>query len=192
MVNEAESAALVVRAASGETAAFELLVRQHQQLVFRWALVLAADRDDADDLAQAVWIKAHQSLGGYRGDAKFTTWLYRILFNLRDDERRTRVRRTDALSRWQVNVGGATGDSPQDDLDAERLVTIVKRYLGDLPPRQRAVFAMADFEEIPAREIAERLQIPEVTVRTNLLKARRAIRKRLLLTEPRLVQEYRS
>lgn len=183
---------LVTRSAAGEAEAFRTLVRQFHRQVYRWSIVLSTDADDAEDLAQAVWIRVHRSLATYRGDAKFSTWLYRITFNIGEERRRTSHRRADALSREQSHAMVEPEVQRHANLDAERLVAIVRSYLGDLPSRQRAVFAMADFEGVPAAEIAERLEIPVATVRTNLLKARRAIRQRLLSSEPRLVLEYRS
>src|SRR5689334_16724242 len=79
-MTEADTATLVARAVAGEDGAFDRLVRTYHAVVYRWALVVAADPDEADDLTQAVWIKAHRSLGSFRGDAKFSSWLYRITY----------------------------------------------------------------------------------------------------------------
>lgn len=191
-MTDAETADLVARAAAGEGDAFTELVLGHHALVFRWALVLADDPDEADDLAQAVWIKAHRGLGGYRGSAKFTTWLYRITSNTAVEFGRKRQRQWTALAMWRESGEGLAGAVPaHDDLDEKQLIGVVRGMLGHLPPRQRAVFAMADLDGVTTAEIADRLEIEEATVRVTLFKARRAIRSRLLHQEPKLMEEHR-
>jgi RNA polymerase sigma-70 factor (ECF subfamily) len=192
-MTDADTAALVARAAAGDSDAFTALVRGHHTLVFRWALVVADDPDDADDLAQAVWIKAYRGLKGYRGGAKFTTWLYRITYNTAVEVGRKRQRQATALS--SISEGEDALDevvSAHEDLDRTRLIAVVREMLCRLPPRQRAVFALADLDDVSTAEIADRLEIEEATVRVTLFKARRAIRHRLLLEEPKLTEEHRS
>jgi RNA polymerase sigma-70 factor (ECF subfamily) len=192
-MTDAETADLVARAAEGDSEAFTELVRGHHTLVFRWALVVAEDPDDADDLAQAVWIKVYRGLGGYRGGAKFTTWLYRITYNAAVEFRRKRGRQWTALTARQDSGKGPDEATPaHDELDQQHLIAVVRGMLGDLPPRQRAVFALADLDGLATAEIADRLEIEEATVRVTLFNARRAIRSRLLRQEPKLMEEHRS
>ena len=192
-MTEAETADLVARAAAGDGEAFTALVRGHHTLVFRWALVVADNPDDADDLAQTVWIKAYRGLGGFRRGAKFTTWLYRITYHTAIEVGRTRRRRSTVLTTWKDGDAGRGESAPTpDDMDQQQLIAVVRRLLGDLPPRQRAVFALADLDGVTTAEIAHRLDIAEATVRVTLFKARRAIRSRLLRDEPKLMEEHRS
>jgi RNA polymerase sigma-70 factor (ECF subfamily) len=192
-MTDAETAALVARAAGGDGNAFTELVREHHKLVFRWALVVADDPDDADDLAQAVWIKAYRGLKGYRGGAKFTTWLYRITYNTAVEVGRKRNRQSTALAGQRESEGAPDEAAPaHEDLDRARLIDVVREMLTGLPPRQRAVFALADLDGVSTAEIADRLEIEEATVRVTLFKARRAIRSRLLRKEPKLMEEHRS
>jgi RNA polymerase sigma-70 factor (ECF subfamily) len=192
-MTDADMAALVARAAAGDSDAFTELVHGHHTLVFRWALIVAGDPDDADDLAQAVWIKAYRGLKGYRGEAKFTTWLYRITYNTAVEVGRKRHRQSAALAAMdegeEVPLESA---SVHDELDQRRLMAVIRDMLSGLPPRQRAVFALADLDGVNTAEIADRLEIEEATVRVTLFKARRAIRSRLLLQEPKLMEEHRS
>lgn len=191
-MTDAETADLVARARAGDREAFTQLVRGHHALVFRWALVVAGDPDEADDVAQAVWIKVYRGLGAYRGGSKFTTWLYRVTWRAAVESGRTRQRRAKVLAEWQGDTGADLVSVMPAEPDQGKLLAVVRRYLGDLPPRQRAIFAMADLDGVPAAEIAERLEIAEATVRVTLFKARRAIRGRLLQQEPRLMEEHRS
>jgi RNA polymerase sigma-70 factor (ECF subfamily) len=191
-MTEADTIDLIARAAAGDGDAVDRLVRSHQALVFRWALVAAADPDDAEDIAQAVWIKAVNHLGAFRGTARFTSWLYRLTFNTVVEWGRTRQRRAVALKLWRNGDGGASVAHPTDDIDAVQLRATVRALLADLPPRQRAVFALAELEDRGTAEIAEMLGIEEATVRVTLMKSRRAIRERMLAQQPRLSEEHRS
>jgi RNA polymerase sigma-70 factor (ECF subfamily) len=192
-MTDADMATLVACATRGDSEAFAELVREHHTLVFRWALVVADDPDDADDLAQAVWIKAYHGLKGYRGGAKFTTWLYRITYNTAVEVGRKRDRQSTALAGQGEREEAVAEIAPaHENLDQRRLVAVIRKMLAGLPPRQRAVFALADLDDVSTAEIADRLEIEEATVRVTLFKARRAIRNRLLLEEPKLMEEHRS
>ncbi len=158
VIIDAESVDLAARAASGDAAAFEELVRCHHASVIRWAIVAVGDLDDAEDLAQAVWMRAYRSLGDYRGAAKFSTWLYRITYNLGFEVRRTRDRRLAALATWNNSTERVTAVvQPHDEGDAQRLAAAVHACVKELPPRQAPhavaskVFAAAR-TEAPARQ----------------------------------------
>jgi len=193
MIADADTPALVARAAGGDAKAFEELVRRHHSLVIRWASIAVGDLDEAEDLAQAVWLKAYRNLGDFRGASKFTTWLYRITYNLGFEIRTTRDRRQAALAEWNAATAGDASSEPlHDDGDAEMLASAVHGCLIGLPPRQRAVLTLIDFEGRSGAEVAAMLGIEEGTVRTNLFKARRAIRQRLLQQERQLIEELRA
>ena len=191
-MTEAETAALITAAVAGDRGAFTELVREYHTLVFRWALVVTGDPDEADDLAQEVWIKVYRGLAGYRSEAKFTTWLYRIAHNTAVESGRKRQRQSAALDSW-IRGSEQPKEVPpaRDEFDQKRLVAAVQSFLGDLPPRQRTVFALADLDGVTTAEIAERLEIEEATVRVTLRNARRAIRNRLLQEKPGLREEAR-
>jgi RNA polymerase sigma-70 factor, ECF subfamily len=183
---------LVARAAAGNAEAFTELVRRHRATVVRWGAALTGDLDDADDVAQTVWIKAYRNLGSYRGESSFSTWLFRITWNTGTEWRRTRQRRSERLAAWQ-GANPPNAEPPPDAAEVDRrLVDTVRSLLGDLPPRQRMVFVLSDLEGRAPVEIAEMLELSAVTVRANLFKARRAMRARLLQRAPELVREYRS
>lgn len=190
-MREADDTALAVAAAAGDREAFTELVRRHHRLVFRWALVVSGDADDADDLAQEAWIRAHTGLERFRASGRFTTWLYRIVHNTAAEMGRKRRRRATALSTW-LNGGDVDRSSapPEDEPDHRHLVTTVRSLLHHLPPQQRAVLAMADLDGVPTVEIAERLGIAETTVRVTLANARRAMRGRLVQGEPGLSKDH--
>ena len=193
-MNDAKTADQVARAARGDEEAFRALVRSYHSVLYRWALVIADDPDDAEDLMQAVWIKVYRCIGDYRGDAKFSSWLYRITANTAIELGRTRQRQDVALRRIHESAAGAVETQPDElqDPSQPRLAEQVRAFMADLAPRQRQVFALADLEQLSIAEIAEMLEIEESTVRVTLMNARRLIRARLLREQPLLIEELLS
>jgi len=172
--------ALARSASGGDERAFERLVRRVYATVHRWALVRVADADDADDVTQAVLLKLHANLAGWEGRSRFSTWLYRVTANeastwRRRVKRRARwlvqdaERRDAALERW-------VGPVPDDERD--ELLALIRRYFRDLPPRQREVFDLVEYQGYSPAEVGEMMEMNPNTVRANLFKARKAIRER--------------
>lgn len=188
-------AELLARVQAGDADAFRALVRRWYAQIHRWALAVTGEPDDAEDVVQAVLVKLHRFLGEYRGDAAFSTWLYRVTRNAAAEHARARARRAAIRERARLEHAAAGGASSGGDDVAERLARaqLARLVLDEhrrLPPRQREVFALADVHGHSPAEIAELLGIDRVTVRTNLLRARRAIRKRILDAHPELLEEY--
>jgi RNA polymerase sigma-70 factor (ECF subfamily) len=188
-----DTADLIGRAAAGDRAAFNELVRRYHATIYRWAAVALGDLDDAEDVTQLVLIRVSSSLRNYQGGARFTTWLYRVTRNVLLEQVRTRRRRTRLFEAEQNRATEDDHGEPADrSLDSGKLELAVLGHLGSLPPRQREVFELADIQGFAPVEIAVMLDVEPVTVRTNLLKARRALRERLLAQQPKLIEEYRT
>jgi len=183
------TAALVIRASKGDPDAFRLLVRRFHATIYRWALGSTGDRDDADDVTQHVLIKVQQHLATVRDGGHIRTWLFRVTHNTALELHRTRGRRAAALDReLLLTPGERVAMEPVDRIDLERTVTLVKHYFAELPDRQRLIFDLADFQGYTPAEIAEMLDMEQVTVRANLCKARRSIRMRVLRDHPELLE----
>lgn len=181
---------LVRRAQKGEVAAFEQLVRRYYDQIYRWALVQTSDPDEADDVTQEVLVTLHRKLGSFSGRAQFTSWLYQVTRNEalqrgRQSRRALRVKRR-AIELFETH---AEIDDGARAIDESRLAAAVVTLFRDLPVRQREVFDLADLQGFTPTEIAEMLRMKPVTVRANLCKARRALRKTLLERHPTLVEE---
>lgn len=190
---EAELAVLANRMRGGSEAAFEELVGRVHGRVRRWARRLTRDDDEADDVAQLVLVRLHARGSEFDGRSRFTSWLYQITRNLALDRLRTERRRATLLARsptW-IERCAVVEDAGSDD-SAARLARLVKAYHVELPARQREVFELVDMRGHSPVEVAEQLGISPATVRVLLLKARRAIRSRMLAGHPRLLEEYRS
>jgi RNA polymerase sigma-70 factor (ECF subfamily) len=184
--------ALIKMAAGGDHAAFRELVSRYHATIYRWALSELGAPDEAEDVAQLVLLKVYSSLATFRGGSRFSTWLYQITRNTISELARKDQRRATLLPR-------SVAEEPQYDesavlsaIDGERLESAVKRCLANLPPRQREVFELADLQGFAPAEIAEMLNVEAVTVRTNLLKARRQIRTIMLAERASLLEEFRS
>ena len=181
--------ALVLRASSGDADAFRLLVRRFHETIYRWALGSTGDRDDADDVTQQVLLKIHGSLATLREGGHLRTWLFRVTHNTALELHRVRGRRAAALDREMLlTPGERVALEPTDRLDLERTMELVQHYFSELPDRQRLIFDLADFQGFTPAEIADMLEMEQVTVRANLCKARRAIRTRILRDHPALME----
>lgn len=193
--------ALARAAADGDAAAFDRLVRAVHATVYRWALVRVGDADDAEDVTQRVLLRLHARLSGWRGDGRFTTWLYRVTANVSTSWRRRVVRR----AKWMVRTpdrlspegSGGGGPDRRDTgwagiVEAGGLAEVERRELartaierfGELPARQRQVIDLVDFQGHAPGQVAEMLDMNPNTVRANLFKARRSLREKILETHP--------
>jgi len=180
---------LVQRAQGGDDEAFEALVRQIYNRVYRWALVQTGDADDADDVTQEVLFRLHTKLRGYKGKSRFTTWLYQVTRNAAYELGR---RKTTQL-RFREKLGWMeTGDSQVTTVQARpdsAVVAAIRALFERLPSRQRQIFDLADLQGYSPAEIGDMLGMNPVTVRANLCKARRAIRSQLIERHPQMVEE---
>lgn len=175
--------ALVRRAREGDFTAFERLFERHRTLVFRFAYQMVPRRDDAEDIVQEAFVRAYQNLDRYRDEAKFTTWLLRIVTNLCTDQARMSTRRQ-ALEQ-QESGGGLTWmtvgntEDPVQNLEADRRVEALRKALNALPVHHRSAIILRDVEEREYSEIAKILGCTVGGAKLRVLRARRALRDRV-------------
>jgi RNA polymerase sigma-70 factor, ECF subfamily len=175
--------ALVQRARDGDYEAFEQLFDRHRQLVYRFAYQMVHKRDDAEDIVQEAFVRAYQNLHKYRDEAKFTTWLLRIVTNLCTDQARMSTRRQ-ALEQQEA-AGSLTwmtsieGPDPIANLEQDRRVAALRKALNALPAHHRSVIILRDLEERDYSEIAEVLNCTVGGAKLRVLRARRALRDRI-------------
>lgn len=190
--DERELALIVDRARRGSREAFEELARRVRGRVRDWAAHITSDRDEAEDVAQLVLLRVRDRLDEFEGKSRFTTWLYRVTRNVALSRRRRERRQTDLLARRGTELKAGDAVEPADhgeESEYGRVADLAMQCLATLPRRQREVFELADLGGLSSPEIAERLGIDAVTVRVHLLKARRAVRARMLAEHPRLLEE---
>ena len=175
---------LVARAREGDAAAFELLVRTHLTTVWRVAWRILRRKEDAEDMAQEVFMTAYQALSGYRGECRLSTWLHRItvtrcLNHLRSrSERIRRASRPLEVSTEQMFVPPEASDSmtPLQALEQKEIRERLAHCLDRLPPLWRSALALRDGEELSYEEMADTLGVPIGTVRSRLARARSALK----------------
>lgn len=178
------------RIANGDTKAFEQLMRRHNRTLFRTARAILRDDAEAEDAVQEAYLRAYRSFGSFRGDAKLSTWLVRIVANEALGRRRKGVRRAEIVQMFgadmqehEVKAEVGVRDQDQPDRLAERreLRRLLETKIDALPDAFRAVFVLRALEELSVEETAEALGIPPATVRTRFFRARSQLREALSL-----------
>jgi RNA polymerase sigma-70 factor (ECF subfamily) len=181
---------LVRRARDGDFAAFETLYHRYQVLAYRFAYQMTGRRDDAEDVTQEAFVRAYQHLPKYRDEAKFSTWLLRIVSNLCADRARMNQRRT-ALEQQEATDGLdwmtiGSNEDPNENLEQDRRKIALRKALAALPPHHRNVIVLRDIEEKEYTDIAEILGCSVGGAKLRVLRARRALKERIapLLEDP--------
>jgi RNA polymerase sigma factor (sigma-70 family) len=170
-------AELVVSALAGSPAAFDTLVSRHHAGIFNLALHYLRDREEANDLAQLVFMRAYQHLRSFRRDRSFTRWILTITRNAALDALRRR-RRPETLELLQpTSLPGPEDAFIQRD-DAYR----VRAAVDALPERFRAAITLHYFAGLNYRESAEALGVPLGTIKTLISRGKRRIGKALIQT----------
>ena len=182
---------LVGRARSGDIEAFEALVAEYDGRIYNMAYRMLGNPEDARDVTQDAFLKAYSSIGGFRGDASFSTWLYRIAKNVCLDVLRRRSRRTvfsldDPMETEEGELdrqlAGELPD-PEDALLDSEVRDAVKDAILRLPPHHRSIIVLRDIEDLSYEEIAEILEIGLGTVKSRLYRARSALSANLASLE---------
>jgi RNA polymerase sigma-70 factor (ECF subfamily) len=172
--DDAQDRALLDAHVAGDHDAFTTLVRRHQDRLWAVALRTLGDREDAADALQEALISAYRSAGGYRGDAKVTTWLHRIVVNACLDRiRRNKVRPTVPMP----DDGGPV--DPHDRLGDRETAMEIEAALATLPEEQRAALVLVDVQGLPVDDAAAALGVPSGTVKSRCARGRARLAVRL-------------
>jgi RNA polymerase sigma-70 factor (ECF subfamily) len=165
--SDEQDRSLLAAHVAGDTAAFTTLVRRHQDRLWAVALRTLGDREDAADALQDALISAYRSAAGYRGDAKVTTWLHRVVVNACLDRiRRNKVRATVPLP----EDGGPV--DPRDRLSDRETAMEIEAALAALPEEQRAALVLVDVQGLPVDDAAAVLGVPTGTVKSRCARGR--------------------
>ena len=184
-------AAMVAAVLAGDPEAYRVLVERYERRIYHVVYGMVRSPEDAHDLAQDAFIKAFQNLHRFRLESKFYTWLCRIAMNVTIDHLRKQKHRRH--SEFDDSRGGVTGgqvvrlhsapDDPSANVAQARMYRIIMDAVDTLPDDQRQVLVLRELEDMPYKEIAEILDIPEGTVMSRLYYARRRLQE--LLAEHR-------
>lgn len=176
---------LIERVRAGQTTAFDEVVRRHHERLIQFVFRLVGDRDEAADVAQDTFIKAHERFAEFRGHSGLFTWLYRIAYN----EAISLLRRRKLRSFLRFGTDGSLEDGWDRSLaiepdaaarmEGQQLGAIIAAAVAELPPRQRAIFTMRHHEDMSHAEIARVIGRSEGAVRANYFHAIRKLRQLL-------------
>lgn len=178
---------LAKRAAGGEEAAFAAIMHRHNHLLFRTARSILKSDAEAEDALQDAYLHAWRALGGFRADARLSTWLVRIVANEALGHLRRKhapVIPLDAAMNTidpesQASLTDASSRRPDNVATRAQLRKLIEARIDRLPDAFRTVFMLRAIEELSVAEVAEALEIPETTVRTRFYRARGLMREGL-------------
>lgn len=179
---------LAAHIAAHDHHAFELLMRRHNQSLYRTARSILKDDAEAEDAVQDAYLLAYRGIGSFRGDAKLSTWLTRIVLNEALTKARKRSRRAEIISlggdtEWEqqteVNMSEAASESPERHAMRAQARHLLEKSIDSLPDVFRTVFVLRALEEMSGEEVASCLDIPEATVRTRFFRAKSLLREAL-------------
>lgn len=174
---------LIQEILSGNTLAFQALVRKYQQPVFRTAMGFVHSKEDAEDITQDVFLQVYRSLSTFQGHSKFSTWLYRITLNTsinhvnKNKWRNFFTISSDVL----MNIFNRSNEekNPQQQLEVNEREKMIRQAIDQLPEKQRTAFILSKYEELSQREIAEIMETTEGAVEQLLQRAKIFLRKKL-------------
>jgi RNA polymerase sigma-70 factor (ECF subfamily) len=182
----ADVAELVAAARDGDRDAFDELVKVTYVETYTLAFRLTGDEEDARDVVQESYLRAYRGLKRFRGDAQFSTWMYRITANCAATHLGKRKRhRHDELTD-DIAVDEQIAANPEARVDAVAVRDRLQEALRELPPRLRAVVVLRDIYDLPHETIAAELGISESAAKVRLHRARRKLREDVF---PRLARE---
>lgn len=187
----ADPAACLERARAGDVQAFEAIMRRHNRLLFRTARSILHEDAESEEAVQDAYFKAWRALPGFRGEARLSTWLVRIVINEALGRARRRPGRVLPLSGEAMHPElspddqlpgtgeGAAARDPERAAMARDLRRLVETHIDGLPEQFRTVFVLRALEELSVEEVAEALRVPLTTVRTRFFRARALLREAL-------------
>jgi RNA polymerase sigma-70 factor (ECF subfamily) len=168
---------------AGDLSAFDDLLRRWERRIQAAIYRVMGTEDEARDLSQETFLKAYRALGGFKREARFSSWLYQIALNLCRDRMRRRKGRTlislDALDEERVGFPRRQDPSPLDLVESTALARAVAAAVSGLPDEQREVIVLKEYQDLTFLEIAEILDVPLSTVKTRLYRGLGQLRLRL-------------
>ncbi len=180
---------LVGRCARGDQEAFNQLVIKYQKKVFNVAYRFVGDQEEANDLAQEIFTAAYQNLNKFRGDSKFSTWLFQIATNRGKNRFKYLKRRGFFVNRSSQNqdedgegyqkVVPDLTTNPENILSSRQIQKVVQDAIEELEPDHKEIVILRDIEGFSYEEIARMLDLPEGTTKSRLHRARMVIKEKL-------------
>lgn len=172
----------------GNEQAFKRLVETHQKLVVNTCFGMVHNREDAEDIAQDVFIEVYRNIQKFRADSKLSTWLYRIAVNrslnhIRDSKKNKWFHSFEeevaAKSKTLMQLESSKADQPEWELENKQRAIILHEAINSLPKNQKVAFTLSKYEELSYREIAEVMELSVSSVESLLFRAKKSLQKKL-------------
>ena len=183
MINETE---LIERLKEGDETAFKTIVEQWQDMVYNTILGIVQNETEAEDLAQDVFIKVFEKIGTFKGDAKFSTWLYRIATTTALDHLRSKKRKKRFGFLQSLSGGGGEEkeqipdfNHPGVSLDNKERAAVLFKAIEELPDNQKAAYTLHKLEGLSYRDVSEVLNTTVSAVESLMSRANQNLRKQL-------------
>ena len=178
---------LIRRIKAGDVQAFEEIVKTYEKPVYNLALRYTGNPDDAFDVSQDVFLRVYRSIDTFKGQSKFSTWLYQIATNICIDHCRKASRKKEISMTVTDDTGEETeldfadnSYTPEQVIEQEELKEELNRCIGKLGDEHRLILTLRDIEGLSYQEIGTILQMEQGTVKSRLFRAREKLRKLLL------------
>ena len=179
---------IIQQIVQGDRNMFRKLVERYQPLVFRTCMGFLHNKDDADDLAQEIFIQVYQTLPGFKGDASFSTWIYRIAVNaslnkIRKSSKSLFIQRLETVfgveKNQEVSFQIPDNENPENILIHNEHREWVQKALNSLPENQRTAIVLSKYDDLSQREIAEIMNTTEGAVEALIQRAKANLREKL-------------
>ena len=187
-VDPASDAAIMLRAAAGDEAAFNSLVIKYHRPIIHFLYRMVHNQAVAEEMAQEVFLRVYRSRESYRAEAKFTTWLYRIATNLAVNHARDTRHERSAQSVYLDEADEESGNTPEvadaapsveEKLLRDERMAAIKKHVMELPERQRMAVLMHKYQGMDYRQIGEVLKLSESATKSLLFRAYQTLREKL-------------
>ncbi len=176
---EQDDVRLVTASKNGNQDAFSLLVQRYQRRVFNLVFRMLQNYEEASETTQEAFLAAWQGLPAFRGEARFSTWLYRIAYNCALKQLGLRKRDQELQSAMQADLESGSEDAETTHLEMLDNQALVREQLSQLPPKYRIVLILRHLQDMTYEEMAEVLTMPIGTIKTHLFRARNLLKERL-------------
>lgn len=181
MQNKRSDSELIAEVLAGKQAAYAEIIQRHKSYVFTLALRMAKNREDAEEIAQDCFVKAYRSLAGFQQNSKFSTWLYRIVFNTAMTYLRKKRLETDSIDEegTQIQLANAVSDYRADRVEQQSKYVYLNQAISRLLPDDAAIISLFYQGEQSLEEIAKTLNMEANTVKVKLHRARQRLKTQL-------------
>lgn len=177
---------------NGDSKAFAVLIDRYKHMVFTLAMKILKNNEEAEEVSQDVFVKVYQVLQTFKGDSKFSTWVYKIAYYRSLDYLKKQKRNLNTSSiDTEVEYHLPSIENTLDRLEAEERKKTIKRAIDGLPENDAVVITLHYFEELSLKEIADIMGIEANTVKVRLFRSRKRLAELLKNTlEPEIFENY--